>query len=68
MKVYEDYDLKNFEFWSQGARNRKELSDDQMDRLEAALMDLYPDGIDATALNDLMWFDFDWIKELVGND
>lgn len=66
MKIYEDCDLKNFEFWSQGARNREEFSDDQMDRLEAELMDLYPDGIDKTALNDLMWFDFDWIKELVG--
>lgn len=28
--------------------------------------ELYPDGIDRTALNDLMWFDSDWIYESLG--
>lgn len=28
--------------------------------------ELYPDGIDRTALNDLMWFDRDWIYESLG--
>lgn len=28
--------------------------------------EIYPDGIDRTALNDLMWFDSDWIYESLG--
>ena len=28
--------------------------------------ELYPDGIDRTALNDIMWFDSDWIFETLG--
>jgi hypothetical protein len=27
---------------------------------------LYPEGMDETAVNDLLWFDFDWIKNLLG--
>lgn len=28
--------------------------------------ELYPDGIDRTVLNDIMWFDRDWIYESLG--
>ena len=28
--------------------------------------ELYPDGIDATTLNDILWFDSDWILESLG--
>lgn len=33
---------------------------------EALIDELYPDGIDRTALNDLLWFDSDWIFEELG--
>ena len=28
--------------------------------------ELYPDGINRTTLNDIMWFDSDWIFETLG--
>lgn len=28
--------------------------------------ELYPDGIERTKLNDIMWFDSDWIFETLG--
>ena len=28
--------------------------------------ELYPDGIDRTTLNDIMWFDRDWIYKTLG--
>lgn len=28
--------------------------------------ELYPEGIDRTALNDLLWFDDEWIFEMLG--
>lgn len=28
--------------------------------------ELYPDGIGRTELNDIMWFDSDWIFETLG--
>lgn len=66
MKIFKEESLRYFEFWSGAKENAKELSGEQLDNLEFILEDLYPDGIDATTLNDLMWFEFDTIKEWLG--
>lgn len=66
MKIFKEESLRYFEFWSGAEENAKELSDEQLDELETILEDAYPDGIDATTLNDLMWFEFDTIKEKLG--
>lgn len=63
MIIISDKLLRNFDFWSGAAENVKELSYEQLDELEGILEDMYPDGIDETQLNDLMWFEFDQIKE-----
>ena len=39
---------------------------DKLDYLENLLEEIYPDGIDAQTLNDLLWFDADWILEILG--
>lgn len=63
MIIISEKELRNFEFWSGAAENAKELSNEQLDELEYILTNMYPDGIDETELNDLMWFDFDRIKD-----
>lgn len=63
MIIISDKALRNFDFWSGAAENVKELSYEQLDELEGILEDMYPGGIDETQLNDLMWFEFDQIKE-----
>lgn len=66
MKIYKEESLRDFEFWS-GARDRaKYLTDDEFDRIEAELEYQYPDGMSETELNDLFWFDFDWVCSLIG--
>ncbi len=61
MKIYKEESLSNFEFWS-GAEDRTEkLTGKELDRIEAILEDLYPDGMDETELNDLFWFDFEMV-------
>lgn len=66
MIITSDKQLRNFDFWSGATENVKELSYEQLDELEGILEDMYPDGIDETQLNDLMWFEFDQIKEWLG--
>ena len=66
MKIFSDNSLREFIFWCGAEENAKELSGEQLDNLETILEDAYPDGIDATTLNDLMWFEFDTIKEWLG--
>ena len=68
MKIYGEQNLRNFRFWSGAADNAAELSFEQLDELEAILEDIYPNGIDETTLNDIMWFDFDIVKEWLGID
>ena len=70
MKIYKDESLRGFEFWS-GAENTaqriwEEQGSEGFDQLEAILEDLYPDGIDETDLNDLLWFDADTVYEWLG--
>ena len=66
MKIYKEESLRYFDFWSGAATNAEELDYDQLDELESILEDMYPDGMSATELNDLMWFDFDTVKEWLG--
>lgn len=68
MKIFKEESLRYFDFWSGAKENAKELSGEQLDNLETILEDAYPDGIDATTLNDIMWFEFNTIKEWLGID
>lgn len=70
MKIYSEQSLADFKFWS-GAENTaqriwEELGREGFDQLEAILEDLYPDGIDETELNDLLWFEDKTIYEWLG--
>lgn len=61
MKYYKEESLSNFEFWS-GARNlANKLTESEFDAIEASLEDIYPDGMSDTQINDLFWFEPEWI-------
>ena len=66
MKIINETSLNNFEFWSGAICRAEQLSYSEMETLETILEDIYPDGIDDTTLNDLFWFDFEWICDLLG--
>ena len=70
MKIYTEQSLANFKFWSGAETTAQRIWEEQgsegFDQLEAILEDLYPDGIDETDLNDLLWFDADTVYEWLG--
>ena len=66
MKIYEEKSLKNFEFWSGAKDTVKYLTDDELDQIEAILEDSYPDGMEDTQINDIFWFEEDWVAEMLG--
>ena len=70
MKIYKDESLRGFEWWSGAVATADRIWEEQgsegFDQLEAILEDLYPDGIDETDLNDLLWFDADTVYEWLG--
>ena len=67
MKITSEMSLKNFKAWS-GAKDtlNKLIELDKCDELEFILDDLYPDGLTETQLNDILWFDDEWIYETLG--
>ena len=66
MKIYTEESLKNFEFWSGAKDTVKYLTDDELDTVEKILEDIYPEGMSETQINDIFWFEDDWIAEILG--
>tara|TARA_R110000824_G_scaffold295448_1_gene483826 strand:- start:339 stop:557 length:219 start_codon:yes stop_codon:yes gene_type:complete len=70
MKIINDsLTLRNFDAWS-GAKDTKQLilDNNKEDDFEFMMEDLYPDGMTDTQLNDILWFETDWICETLGID
>lgn len=67
MKIYSEISLRDFEFWS-GAKDRvKYLSMSDLDRIEFVLEEIYFETeIEDTTINDIFWFEEDWIAEILG--
>lgn len=67
MKVTKEISLEDFEWWS-GAKDTADKITEAgaWEELESILEELYPEGIDETSLNDLLWFDDEWIFETLG--
>ena len=61
--------IKNFQPWS-GAKDTWNTikRNNKVGQLETLLGDLYPDGLEEGQLNDLLWFESDWILESLGLD
>ena len=66
MKITSEISLRDFEGWSGAVDTLNTLTDEQKGALETILEDLYPDGMDETSLNDLLWFENDAIAEWLG--
>lgn len=59
--------IRDFEAWS-GAVDTKEeiIKQGKADEFDYLIEELYPNGIDETKLNDLLWFDADWVYKTLG--
>ena len=69
MQMRRNINFDRFEPWS-GAIDAWEVlrEFDKLNTLEYELEELYPDGLDETDLNDLLWFEPEFIYSLVGVD
>ena len=67
MKLYKELDLTRFEAWSGAVDTYNTIYNaDKLNELEFLLEELYPEGIEETQLNDLLWFDSEWVLERLG--
>lgn len=68
MKTFnENTTLANFDAWS-GAKDTKDtiLSHNKGEEFDNLIEELYPEGLSETQLNDILWFESDWLFEQLG--
>ena len=67
MKVYQEISFEDFDAWSGAVDTKEKIIDaGKAEEFEALVEELFPNGIDATELNDFLWFDDDYILEILG--
>ena len=68
MKTYnENLSIADFDAWS-GAEDTKQtiIDNNKVDEFDSLIEELHPDGLSETTLNDILWFESDWIFETLG--
>ena len=67
MQITYELDLNTFEAWSGGFDTLNRIREEgKCQDLEYMLEELYPDGMSETQLNDILWFDREWVYETLG--
>ena len=67
MTIKTETNLRNFEAWSGAVDTKKIILDAGLEEeFEILIDELYPEGLTDTELNDILWFDPDWILESLG--
>lgn len=67
MKIHSEITLENFEAWSGAKDTQARIIEEGMAKqFDALIEELYPEGLTETQLNDILWFDDEWIYETLG--
>jgi hypothetical protein len=66
-KEIDRVDLRNM-VWEGAADTVEDLSNEELDTIISILDDCYPHGLEDVELNDIFWFDREWIAEQLGFD
>jgi hypothetical protein len=68
MKIINDnLSIQDFKAWSGGIDTQEKiLSEGKAQEFDNLIEDLYPNGLTDTNLNDLLWFEEEWIYETLG--
>ena len=67
MKVYEELNLKDFETWSGATITKERIINEGLEKeFEELIEEFYPDGLSATKLNDILWFEDEWVYSCLG--
>lgn len=67
MLVTREISISDFTPWSGAVSTWDRIIEgNKEDEFDSMIDELYPDGISETQLNDLLWFDSDWVFEMLG--
>ena len=67
MLIVEERGLSEFKAWSGAVETKERIIEAGLEEaFENLINECYPDGISSTQLNDLLWFDNEWVYEALG--
>lgn len=66
MRIINETSLTDFRWWGGAELNACMLTESELNMLDDMLIELYPNGMNETLLNDVMWFEFDFVCDLLG--
>jgi hypothetical protein len=67
MKTTKETSISNFESWSGAKETQKRIIEEgKENEFDSLIEELYPEGLTETELNDILWFEEDWIFESLG--
>jgi hypothetical protein len=67
MRIYKDFEADTFEAWAGAVDTlNRILEEGKGEELEALLDEIFPDGAEETEVNDLLWFDDEYVFEMLG--
>lgn len=67
MTIKKEVNLWEFEFWAGAKQLTDYLTVDELDIIEQELVAIYePCSLDETDINDLFWFESDFICQIIG--
>ena len=66
MIIRTEESLRNFKFWSGAKDVVEKLTVEELDSIEILLEEEYPEGITDTELNDMFWFEADFLLSCIG--
>lgn len=67
MRTYNETNLLNFQAWSGAIDTKNTIIDhDKQEDFDYLIEEIYPDGLSETQLNDILWFEEEWIFEQLG--
>lgn len=60
-------DFSDYRPWSGAVENYRVIEqEDKLDELENLLEECYPEGISMVEINDILWFDWEWVFDQLG--
>lgn len=67
MKIIQEIGIADFNAWSGAVDTKQTIIDNNKENtFDQLIEELYPDGLTDTQLNDLLWFEEEWIFESLG--
>lgn len=67
MLIKTEKNLRGFEAWSGAIETKKIILDAGLEEeFEMLIDECYPEGLTDTELNDILWFDSDWVLDMLG--